>query len=123
MSTRLPGTTGIDYNLRVQHLDPITYYVYILASGPRGVLYVGMTSDLAGRTWQHRERLLSGFTRRYWVDRLVYFEAYADAAAASQREYLMKRWRRDWKIRLVETANPTWRDLFGDAVRDQGLEW
>ena len=60
------------------------FYVYIMASGPRGVLYIGMTSDLAGRIWQHRERVLDGFTKRYWVDRLVYFERHDDAQAAPQ---------------------------------------
>lgn len=103
--------------------QPKVFYVYITASGPRGVLYVGMTSDLAGRAWQHRERVLEGFTRRYWVDRLVYFEPYDQAIIAARRERAMKRWRRDWKIKLVEKDNPTWRDLFGDVVRSQGFEW
>ena len=98
------------------------FYVYIMASGPRGVLYVGMTSDLAGRSWQHRERVLEGFTKRYWVDRLVYFESHTDASVAAQRERALKRWRRDWKIELVEDGNPTWRDLFSEVVREQGFE-
>ena len=99
------------------------FVVYITASGPRGVLYIGMTSDLAGRAWEHRERLLKGFTMRYGVDRLVYFEHHDDASIAVQRERAMKRWRRDWKIDLVEKQNPTWRDLFGDVVRSEGFEW
>lgn len=99
------------------------FFVYITANGPRGVLYIGMTSDLAGRTWEHRERLLKGFTKRYGVDRLVYFEPHDDASIAAQRERAMKRWRRDWKIELVETQNPTWRGLFGDVVRSEGFEW
>lgn len=99
------------------------FFVYIMASGPRGVLYIGMTSDLAGRTWEHRERVLKGFTRRYGADRLVYFEYHDDAAVAAQRERAMKRWRRHWKIELIETDNPTWRDLFGDVVRADGFEW
>ena len=102
--------------------QPKTLSVYITASGPRGVLYVGMTSNLAGRAWQHRERVQEGFTRKYWVDRLVYFEAHDEAAFAARRERAMKRWRRDWKIKLVEKHNPTWRDLFGDVVRSQGFE-
>ncbi|MDX2289953.1 MAG: GIY-YIG nuclease family protein [Hyphomicrobiaceae bacterium] len=93
------------------------------ASGPRGVIYVGMTSDLPRRAWQHRERVLAGFTKRYWVDRLVYCEDHADSFAAAKRECDLKRWRRDWKIALVEKNNPTWRDLFGDIVRDRGFEW
>jgi len=84
------------------------------ASKPRGVIYTGMTSDLPGRAWQHRERVVEGFTKRYWVERLVYCEQHASSAAAAQREYLMKRWRRDWKIELIEKDNPTWRDLFED---------
>ncbi len=100
-----------------------TYWVYITASKPRGVLYVGMTSDLARRAWEHRERALEGFSKRYRVERLVYFEAHTDAAAAAGRERAMKRWRRDWKIALVEKDNPTWRDLFGDIVRADGFAW
>ncbi len=100
-----------------------TYWVYIAASKPHGVLYVGTTSDLAGRTWEHRERVMNGFTKRYWVGRLVYFEAHDDAATAAKRERAMKRWRRDWKIQLIEKDNPTWRDLFGDVVRADGFEW
>ncbi|MEZ5908696.1 MAG: GIY-YIG nuclease family protein [Hyphomicrobiaceae bacterium] len=102
--------------------EPKTYWVYILASRPHGVLYVGMTSDLAGRTWQHRERVLAGFTRKYWVGRLVYFEAHDDAAEAARRERALKRWRRQWKIELIESGNPTWRDLFTDVVRGDGFD-
>ena len=100
-----------------------SYWVYIAAIKPHGVLYIGMTSDLAGATWEHRERVIDGFTKRYWVGRLVYFEAHADAATAAERERAMKRWRRDWKIQLTEKNNPTWRDLFGDVVRADGFEW
>ena len=67
------------------------FHVYIMASGPRGVLYVGMTSDLAGRAWEHRQRVLDGFTKRYRVDRLVYFECHDEAAFAARRERAMKR--------------------------------
>jgi putative endonuclease len=103
--------------------EPKTFYVYMLASRPRGVLYVGLTSDLAARAWQHRERVREGFAKRYWVNRLVYFEKHNDAAAAARRERSMKPWRRDWKIQLIEKNNPTWRDLFGDVVRDDGFDW
>jgi putative endonuclease len=98
-----------------------TFWVYITASRPRGVLYVGMTSDIAGRATEHRDRTRDGFTMRYWVGRLVHVEPYADAADAQRREYLLKRWRRDWKITLIERANPTWRDLYDDVVRDHRL--
>jgi putative endonuclease len=66
---------------------------------------------------------LEGFAKRYWVQRLVYFEAHGDAKVAARRERAMKRWRRDWKIELVEKQNPTWRDLFGEVVRDDGFDW
>jgi putative endonuclease len=99
------------------------FHVYITASKPRGVLYVGMTSDLAGRAWQHREHVRGGFSKRYWVDRLVYFERHDDAQVAAGRERAVKRWRRDWKIELIEKHNPTWRDLFADVLRDDGFEW
>jgi putative endonuclease len=98
------------------------YWVYIMASRPRGVLYVGMTSDRAGRAWEHRERVLEGFTRRYWVGRLVYFERHEDAAVAARRERALKRWRRDWKIQLIEKHNPTWRDLFSEVLAEEGFE-
>jgi putative endonuclease len=102
--------------------EPELYYVYIMASRPRGVLYVGMTSDRPTRAWQHRERVMDGFTKRYWVGRLVYFEAHADASVAARRERAMKRWRRDWKIALIEKHNPTWRDLFEEVLAEEGYE-
>ncbi|HEY5828352.1 MAG TPA: GIY-YIG nuclease family protein [Hyphomicrobiaceae bacterium] len=94
---------------------PKVFHVYIMASKPRGVLYVGMTSDLAGRAWKHREHVLEVFSKRYWVDRLVYFEGHDDASVAARRERAMKRWRRDWKIELVEKSNPI-PDLIRDAI-------
>ena len=101
---------------------PRSYWVYILASRPRGVLYTGMTSDLFGRTWEHRSRVLSGFTSRYWVQRLVYFEEHDDPEVAARRERAIKRWKRDWKIELIERDNPTWRDLYAEAVAMVGYE-
>ena len=92
------------------------------ASWLRGVIYVGMTSDLAGRAWEHRERVLDGFTKRYWAGRLVYFERHETADAAIRREKLMKRWRRDWKINAIEAMNPTWADLFTQVLRLDGFE-
>jgi putative endonuclease len=92
------------------------------ASRPCGVIYVGMTSDLAGRAWEHRERVLDGFTKRYWAGRLVYFERHETADAAIRREELMKRWRRDWKINAIEATNPTWADLFSQVLRLDGFE-
>jgi len=101
---------------------PKISFVYMTASTPHGVIYTGMTSDLPARAWQHREREIDGFTKRYWAGRLVYFEHHETAAGASHREWLLKRWRRDWKIDLIEQDNPTWRDLFPDALALFGLE-
>ena len=98
-----------------------TFYVYMTASGPRRVIYVGMSSDLIVREGQHRDRILEGFTKTYWVDRLVYFGAHETAASAQKREYLMQRWRRAWKIERIETINPTWADLYPEVLRMHGL--
>jgi putative endonuclease len=87
------------------------FYVYLLASKPYGTVYVGVTSDLAGRVWQHKNKAVSGFTARYAVDRLVWFEAHKSAEAAIQREKRIKEWKRDWKINLIERDNPHWIDL------------
>ncbi|MBI1385510.1 MAG: GIY-YIG nuclease family protein [Rhizobiales bacterium] len=91
------------------------FWVYILANRPRGVLYVGMTSALAQRIWQHRAGVVASFTRKFGVDRLVYFERHESTESAARREYALKRWRRAWKVALVEESNPDWRDLF-DAI-------
>ncbi len=92
------------------------FAVYILASRPRGVLYIGVTSDLTARVWQHRDGLLDGFTKRYWVKRLVYYELHPSAAEAIAREKRLKHWKRDWKIELIESNNPTWRDLWTEIA-------
>jgi putative endonuclease len=87
-----------------------TYHVYILASRSR-TLYIGMTSDLYGRTWQHREKVVDGFTNEYNIHRLVFFEETSDARAAIERERQLKGWRREKKVKLIELKNPTWTDL------------
>ncbi len=99
-----------------------TFFVYITASKARGVLYVGMTSDLPKRAMEHRDRLIEGFTKKYWTGRLVYYEFHETAEAAANRERLLKRWRRDWKIKLVETNNPTWRDVYPDVLLEFGFD-
>jgi putative endonuclease len=91
--------------------------VYILASRPQGTLYIGVTSDLIRRGYEHRTGAVDGFTARYGVKRLVYFEEFGDVRQAIQREKTMKHWRRDWKIALIESQNPQWRDLFDDLCR------
>ena len=89
--------------------------VYILASKPYGTLYIGVTSNLAGRVEAHRNGSVDGFTRQYRVHRLVYFEAHAGMYEAIQREKRLKKWNRAWKIRLIEEMNPEWKDLAGEA--------
>lgn len=87
-------------------------YVYILASEPHGTLYVGVTSDLLRRVHEHRNGAVPGFTKKYGVKRLVYFEAYDAIETAIAREKAIKNWQRKWKLALIEEANPTWVDLF-----------
>ncbi|HSI41454.1 MAG TPA: GIY-YIG nuclease family protein [Xanthobacteraceae bacterium] len=89
-------------------------FVYILTNRPDGTLYVGVTSDLVRRVWEHREGVADGFTKRYDLKRLVYFECYDDIAVAIQREKNMKHWSRTWKVRLILAANAGWRDLYED---------
>ena len=88
------------------------FYVYLLASKPHGTLYVGVTSDLLRRVFEHKSKAVPGFTAWYCVDRLVWFEPLASAEAAIQREKQIKEWRRDWKISLIERHNPHWIDLY-----------
>jgi putative endonuclease len=92
-------------------------YVYILSSERNGTLYVGVTSDLVKRAWEHREELADGFSKQHGVKRLVYFEVLDDMSNAIAREKAMKKWRRKWKIEAIETDNPTWRDLFDEIVK------
>jgi putative endonuclease len=90
------------------------YCVYILASRRKGTLYIGVTNDLARRIYEHREGLYPGFTRKYGVAQLVHYEPYEDIRLAQQREQNLKHWLRAWKIELIESHNPTWRDLYED---------
>ena len=87
-------------------------YVYIMASGRNGTLYLGVTSDLAKRAFEHREGLSPGFTRKYGCKLLVWYQAYDDLDAARHRELQMKEWRRAWKLRVIEEMNPNWGDLY-----------
>jgi putative endonuclease len=87
------------------------FFVYILASKPNGTLYVGVTNNLARRLLEHKAKLVPGFTRKYEVDQLVYFEAFETILEARARENALKRWRRAWKVALIEKLNPHWRDL------------
>jgi putative endonuclease len=91
----------------------MAYYVYILASKKHGTLYLGVTNDIVRRGYEHRTKAVGGFTKRYDIDKLVWFEIYDDAITAIAREKELKKWRRrDWKIRLIEEENPGWVDLY-----------
>ena len=94
-----------------------SYWLYILASRPRGTLYVGVTNDLTRRVHEHREGLADGFTKEHAVKMLVYFEQHATAIAAIQREKNIKRWPRKWKVDLIRSTNPDWRDLWEGIAR------
>jgi putative endonuclease len=87
------------------------FYVYVMASRPHGTIYVGVTSDLERRAWEHRQGAISGFTKTYGVKSLVWFETFDDAAGAIRREKQIKKWNRAWKRRLIEESNPDWHDL------------
>lgn len=88
------------------------FYVYILSSYQNRVLYIGCTSDLQKRIWQHKEKQIEGFTKKYNVTRLVYYEVYDEAESALKRERNMKEWKREWKIKRIEAMNPEWKDLY-----------
>jgi len=94
--------------------------VYILASTRNGTLYIGVTSDLVKRCWQHRTHQLAGFTDRYHVGLLVHYELFRDMQHAIVREKRLKKWHRQWKLRLIEERNPDWRDLWEEILGSSG---
>jgi putative endonuclease len=94
-----------------------SFFVYLLASRRHGTLYLGVTSDLVRRVYEHKTKIIPGFTKRYGIDRLVWFEIYDDPVIAISREKELKKWRRDWKIRLIEELHPEWRDLYETIVK------
>lgn len=93
------------------------YWVYILASGRHGTLYIGVTNDLVRRVYQRKNKLIKGFATRYKVERLVWYEAYDDSAFAITREKELKKWQRDWKVNLIERENPNWDDRYDEITR------
>jgi putative endonuclease len=103
----IPAKAGIQLPSSMKH--PC---VYIVASGWNGTIYVGVTSDLLKRTWEHKNGVTEGFTRKYGVHDLVWFEQHATMESAIAREKAIKSWQRTWKIRLIEESNPAWRDLY-----------
>ena len=94
----------------------MSFWVYLLASGPGGTLYVGVTRDLVRRAFEHRNGLVPGFTKRYGVKRLVYFEEHTTARGAIQREKNIKHWPREWKIDLIVSMNRDWHDLYNEIA-------
>lgn len=96
-----------------RHIQPA---VYIMANKPRGTVYTGVTSNLVQRAWQHREHVAKGFTTRYNVGMLVWYELHATMESAIMREKSMKKWMRAWKLELIETENADWRDLWPEII-------
>ncbi|PKN51394.1 MAG: hypothetical protein CVU55_12215 [Deltaproteobacteria bacterium HGW-Deltaproteobacteria-13] len=92
------------------------YYVYILASKKNGTLYIGVTSDLIKRIYEHKQKLIAGFTKEHDVHTFVYYEQHNEIDEAILREKQMKKWNRKWKIRLIEEKNPEWKDLYNEIV-------
>ena len=92
--------------------EVVPYFVYLLASKRSGTLYLGVTNDLGRRVWEHKTKAVPGFTARYAVDRLVWYEVYARIDEAIAREKALKKWRRAWKVALIEAMNPDWCDLY-----------
>jgi putative endonuclease len=101
----------------LQYLSMAGGHVYIMNNRPNGILYVGVTSDLIRRVFQHRSGLVDGFTKRYGLKRLVYFEQFEDIRDAIQREHNIKHWPRAWKVRLIVASNPAWDDLYDTIVK------
>ena len=93
------------------------HYVYILTNKKHGTLYIGVTSDLAKRVWEHKNKVAQGFTQKYGLDKLVHYEVFDDPENAILREKRLKKWNRGWKIELIEKANPEWRDLYDSICR------
>lgn len=91
-------------------------WVYIMTNKPNGTLYVGVTSDIAKRTWEHREGVVEGFTRKYGLKRLVYIESFDDISTALQREKTIKHWPRAWRVNLILAQNPDWIDLYDTLI-------
>ncbi len=90
--------------------------VYLIASKPDGVIYLGVTSDIVKRVWQHKNAFVDGFSKKYHVHVLVWFELHENMESAILREKRIKKWRRAWKVELIEEGNPEWRDLYGEII-------
>ncbi len=106
--THHPGMTSLENPT----IKVMSYYVYILASRKDGATYIGITNDLVRRIYEHRIKAVPGFSSRYNITRLVWFEIYDDPISAISREKELKRWKRTWKVQLIEAQNPEWNDLY-----------
>ncbi len=93
-----------------------SYWVYILSSQRNGTLYVGITNNLIKRVWEHKNKKVDGFTKKYEIHHLVYYEFHENPESAIKREKQIKKWNRQWKIRIIEEKNPEWRDLYEDIL-------
>jgi putative endonuclease len=91
-------------------------YVYIITDRPMGILYIGVTSDLVKRIWEHKNGIFGGFSKKYGLGRLVYYEIHDDIENAIKREKQMKEWKRNWKFKLIIDSNPDWKDLYDDII-------
>ena len=92
------------------------YYIYILASKKNGTLYIGVTNNLIKRTYEHKNNITPGFTQKHNIHKLVYYEVYNEIYDAIEREKCLKRWKREWKIKLIEKSNPDWDDLYNRII-------
>ena len=92
----------------------MTYYVYIMASKKNGTLYIGVTNELLRRGGEHKQGLIDGFTKKYGIHMLVYYESFNNVEDAIRREKQLKKWNRAWKIELIESTNPAWKDLYDE---------
>lgn len=108
--------TSTSANIELGMADTKQPAVYILASHRNGTLYIGVTSNLIQRVWQHKIDLFEGFTKKYQVHILVYYELHNDMLSAITREKQLKKWNRNWKLMMIEKDNPTWRDLWEDIL-------
>jgi putative endonuclease len=93
-----------------------TYYIYILANKRNGTLYIGVTNDLIKRIWEHKHSVVKGFTNKYEVKKLVYYQSCKNIESAIMRDKQLKRWKRSWKIREIEKINPNWNDLYFELL-------
>jgi putative endonuclease len=116
---RPADTAGVprDPEITKQKTTRMPYYIYILASKRNGTLYVGSTSNLIKRIWQHKNKVIEGFTFKYHVDKLVYYEEFQDIRDMAYRERRLKEWKRFWKVKLIEQQNPNWNDLYFEIIK------